>query len=215
MTHELAAVPASQRFWDQKAPVYALQPIKDMPAYDAMLASLFTELRPSDRVLELGCGTGGTAIKLAQEVQHVTATDFSAEMIAIAKSKLDAETQDKVSFIQADAAECLSNGAFDAVFATSLLHLVEDVDAVLDQAFQQLKPGGLLITKTVCLKHTNWAIRAFVAVLTAIGIAPTVNALSQTDLEEKIEDAGFVIKRIQYFGRNKINPFIVAFRPRA
>lgn len=213
MTAQIATASASQKFWDRIAPKYSRQPIKNMEAYEAMLAVLFAELQGSDRILELGCGTGGTALRLAEKVAHVTATDISSAMIEIACSKLTGTAPKNVLFQQADAAELIAPQAFDAVFATSLLHLVDDVDLVLRSAFEQVKPGGLLITKTVCLKHTNAFIQALVPIMTWFGIAPKVLALSQTDLEEKITLAGFTIERIEHFDERQTNPFIVARRP--
>ncbi len=54
-----------------------------MGAYHAKLARVRRHLRPSDRILEIGCGTGGTARALARDVAHVCATELSGEMIRI------------------------------------------------------------------------------------------------------------------------------------
>ena len=213
MTTQTAPASASQQFWDRLATKYARQPIKNMAAYEAMLAVLFAELRASDRILELGCGTGGTALRLAEEVAHVTATDISSGMIEIARSKLTSTAPKNVVFRQADAAELHASEAFDVVFATSLLHLVDDVDLVLARAFEQIRPGGLLISKTVCLKHTNALIQALVPIMTWLGFAPRVLALSLADLEKGIARAGFAIERIEHFDQGQTNPFIVARRP--
>lgn len=213
MTTQTAFEPVSQDFWDRIAPKYARKPIKNMAAYEAMLAVLFEELHANDRILEIGCGTGGTALRLAEKVAHVTATDISSAMIEIARSKLTSTAPRNVEFRQADAAELIAPQAYDAVFATSLLHLVDDVDLVLRNAFEQIKPGGLLITKTVCLKHTNAFIQAIVPAMTWFGLAPKVLALSQVDLEEKTLRAGFAIERVEHFDERETNPFIVARRP--
>ncbi|MFN2098731.1 class I SAM-dependent methyltransferase [Altererythrobacter sp. MF3-039] len=212
MTTNLSSPPADTQFWDRIAPKYAGKPIKDVPAYRAMLDCVLQSLRPSDRVLELGCGTGGTALLLAQAVEHITATDVSGEMIRIARSKLGQNAPDNIEFRQADAAEMIAPEAFDAIFATSLLHLVSDVPLVLEQAFEQLKPGGLLITKTVCLKHMNPMIRAMVTILSLLGFAPRVTKLSLADLEAEFDRAEFVIEQVEYFGKNRFNPFIIARR---
>lgn len=213
MTHHLIRPSQSQSFWDRIAPRYARKPIKDPSAYQAMLEALSGELSPNDRLLELGCGTGSTALRIAGNVEHVTATDISTRMIDIAKFKQNVSGPENVAFHQADAIEAVAVEAFDVVFATSLLHLVDDLDAVLNQAFVQLKPGGRLITKTVCFKHANLGIRMMVRFLTWVGVAPNVTALSQADLEDAIVGAGFRIQRVSYFGKTRMNPLIVARRP--
>ena len=48
----------SQKFWNKFAARYAARPLKNFPAYEAMLADVATRLKPTDRVLEIGCGTG-------------------------------------------------------------------------------------------------------------------------------------------------------------
>lgn len=71
-------------FRNRIAEKYSRGPIKDGAAYEATLARVTTYLQPEDRVLEPGCGTGGTARRLAPLVASVvTATDISEEMIRI------------------------------------------------------------------------------------------------------------------------------------
>ena len=198
-------------FWDSRATRYAAQPIADPAAYEEMLHEVRSILRPLDRVLELGCGTGSTALVLAPSVSEIVATDSSEKMIEIARNKLDGSAPSNVQFEQADAAAEREPGSFDAVLAFSLLHLVDDIPAVLSSVREQLKPGGLFISKTVCIR-SSWFIRAMVRVLTALGIAPRVQPLSREDLVAMLEGAGFEVVSSTYFDRRKRNPFLVAKR---
>ena len=104
---------------------------------------------------------------------------------------------------------------FDAICAFSLLHLIEDVPNVLDRVREQLKPGGLFMSKTECLKNRSVMVRALVPVLTAMGIAPRVTFLSAGDLRRLLRAAGFEIEQTAYFGAKRTNPFIVARRTAA
>ena len=74
----------------------------------------------------------------------------------------------------------------------------------------QLKPGGLFVSKTVCLGEANFAVRALVKVLGSFGLVPNLTNLSQVQLEALIQDAGFEIESIRNFGSKLRNPFIVA-----
>ena len=80
-----------QRFWDRVAHKYSRDPIKDMVGYTRTLESTRHRLRETDTVLEFGCGTGTTALSLAQSVARLVGTDASSEMITIAREKADAQ----------------------------------------------------------------------------------------------------------------------------
>ena len=203
---------AAAPFWDRIAPKYAKQPIKDPVAYADKLNAVGALLKPADTVLELGCGTGGTAISLASNVAEYTATDISPAMIGIAEGKRKAAGANNLRFAVGDAANMEANAPFDAVLTFSLLHLVGDAAAVLASVHSQLRPGGLFISKTVCLGEANLAIRWLVKALGAFGLVPLVTQLSQVQLAALIRDAGFRIETIRHFGSNRQNPFIVARR---
>ena len=200
----------AQAFWDRQAPKYARKPIADVTAYEEKLRCVTAILRPTDRVLEIGCGTGGTARKIAPVVAHVTATDLSAEMIRIARSRSGGQAAGTLEFLQAEAAQDIPGQPFDVICAFSLLHLVDDIPTVLDAAFRQMKPGGRFISKTVCLKDAPRWIRTMVRVLMAMRIAPSVIILSRAELTRHLIRAGFAIDQTWYFGKNRLSPFIVA-----
>ncbi|WP_375548033.1 class I SAM-dependent methyltransferase [Oceanicaulis alexandrii] len=203
----------SQTFWDRHAPGYAKKPIADVTAYEEKLRCVTAILKPSDHVLEVGCGTGGTARRIAPFVAHVTATDFSAEMIRIASARLEAEAGPAPEFLQAEAFQDITEQPYDVICAFSLLHLLEDIPSVVNKAFRQTRPGGRFISKTVCLKDAPQWMRAMVRVLMAVRIAPKVTILSRAELTRHLIEAGFEIDQTQYFGKNRLSPFIVARRP--
>ncbi|MDX5401003.1 MAG: class I SAM-dependent methyltransferase, partial [Rhodobacterales bacterium] len=58
----------NRRFWNRVAQRYAARPLTNPAADEAMLTDAASRLSPQHRVLEIGCGTGGTAIRLAQGV---------------------------------------------------------------------------------------------------------------------------------------------------
>lgn len=75
------------RFWDRTSRQYATSAIADQAGYERTLDQTRALLKSDDRVLELGCGTGTTALRLAGDVQDYLATDISAGMIAVANEK--------------------------------------------------------------------------------------------------------------------------------
>ncbi|MDJ1018486.1 MAG: class I SAM-dependent methyltransferase [Paracoccaceae bacterium] len=200
-------------FWDKIAAKYAKKPVADPAAYEAKLSRVRALLRAEDRVLEIGCGTGSTALRLAPAVAEITATDISRGMIAIAEKKRVAASNANVTFRQAAADEQLDEAPFDVVTAFSLLHLVDDVPAVLDAVFKQTRPGGLFVSKTVCLGDAHAGVRLFVRALHFLGFAPRVTVLSKDYLREALVAAGFELLESRHFGKGRLNPFIIAQRP--
>lgn len=199
-----------RKFWNRVAGRYAARPLKDVAAYEAMLADVASRLKSTDRVLELGCGTGGTAIHLAPGVSHWTATDFSSEMIAIARAKPAGENLD---FVVADADNAFDGGPFDAICAFNVLHLIEDHPSALARIFANLQPGGLLISKTWCFADMPLKLRALFSLLRVVGLFPAMTALSVPGLRESLQNCGFEIVDERVFGKYWQNPYIVARKP--
>lgn len=198
------------RFWNRFADRYAARPIKDTAAYAALLAKVAGQLQPTDRVLEIGCGTGGTAIALAPHVASYAATDFSAEMVRIAKAK---PAPDNLCFTVATAQTALDSGPFDAICAFNVLHLVEDLPGLLTECYRSLRPGGLLINKTWCFADLGRRPRLLFAALKAVGLFPPAAFLTETQLRQMLQDAGFSIADHAVFGSRPQNPTIIARKP--
>lgn len=202
------------RFWDKIARKYATDPIADMAGYEVSLDRTRTLLAPTHRVLELGCGTGTTALHLAPSAGRFVATDVSPEMIAIAREKLAAAPQPNLEFEVADAdAPAFGQGCYDVVLAFNLLHLVADLDAALSSALHALVPGGLFISKTPCLSEMNPLIPVLVLpVMRLVGKAPPVLCLRELDLRAAFERHGMDVVAVERHGTKgkDVRPFIVA-----
>lgn len=211
------AVFRKARFWDRIARKYAADPIADLPGYEATLRRVQGLLSAEMNVLEIGCGTGSTALRLAPCTRRLLATDVSANMIAIAREKLAAQPLPQLTFAVADAdAPAVSPGAVDAVLALNLLHLVGDLDAALGSVVQALRPGGLLISKTACIAEMNPLIPWLaIPLMRAIGKAPQVLCFDAAGLQAAMVRQGLVIEAVERHGtRGKdIRVFIVARKP--
>lgn len=203
-------VSKQQKFWNRIAGRYAARPLKDVAAYDAMMDAVASRLKSADQVLELGCGTGGTAIRLAPHVSHWTATDFSAEMIKIAQDK---PAGANLTFRVAEAKNAYDGGPFDVICAFNVLHLVEDQAAALAQIFANLKPGGLLISKTWCFADLKFRFRLLFTALRTAGLFPAVTQHTVPELRQSILNAGFEITEELVFGKYRQNPYVVARKP--
>jgi len=195
------------RFWNRFADRYAARPIKDVAGYEALLADAAARLGAGDRVLEIGCGTGGTAIRLAEGVAQYVATDFSAEMIRIAKAK---PAPTNLRFLLAEAAALPDGGPFDAISAFNVLHLVDDLPGLLRKLRDGLAPGGLLICKTWCFGDLPLRLSLLFRALRLVGLFPPARFLTQAELHQTLQAAGFAIETTRVFGARAQNPYIVA-----
>ena len=208
------SIASDARFWDRTSRKYAAAAIADQAGYERTLERTTALLRPDHRVLELGCGTGTTALRLAGAVQGYLGTDISAEMIAIAEEKHAAGPTPALAF-RATTAENLAPEAkpFNAVLGFNYLHLVRDLPGTLRRIHALLAPGGLFISKTPCVGEMNAVIRlALLPAMRAIGRAPYVNIFRATELSQQIGATGFDIVAVESHSTNDKGrrPYIVA-----
>lgn len=214
----MIATRADIKFWNRVARKYATDPIKDLAGYERTVARTRQFLSGSVTVLEIGCGTGTTALKLASSVSHILATDVSAEMIAIAQEKAAEELNTNITFKVAPTSGDLGTGTlYDAVLAFNVLHLISNRAAALADASRILKPGGLFISKTPCLSEMNPLLRVAVPIARWLGKAPNVSFFDATTLETEIARAGFtIIERARHgSGRKDARIFLVAQKANA
>jgi len=203
------------RFWDRAARKYAADPIKDMAGYERTLDRARAYLTGNEAAYEFGCGTGTTALRLAPFVGRIVATDISPEMIAIARERVQADGCANAAFdVGTPDTAPWPDGTFDVAFGFNVLHLVAGREAALQGVHRLLKPGGLFISKTPCLKEINVLVRLAVPVMQAIGKAPYVAFLSAGDIEQMVSAAGFdIVERGRHASRGRdTRPFLVARR---
>lgn len=203
------------RFWDRIARKYAADPIADVAGYERTLARTQSYLDSGDTVLEFGCGTGSTALRLAPFVTRMIATDISSEMIAIARDKAEAQGCSNVDFRTAPTiGGAIAEAGLDAVLAYSVLHLVSDRRALLARLRGMLKPGGHFISKTPCLSEMNPLIRLALPLMQLIRKAPYVEFFSGEALEADMIASGFhIIEKGRHATKGKdIRLFLVAQR---
>lgn len=194
-------------FWDRVADRYATRAVGDPDAYEQTLSRVSQWLKPDHKAVELGCGTGSTALRLAEHVAEYRGTDGSSRMIEIARAK---EAPAHLRFDAVDASDALSGSSPDVVLAFNLLHLLEDLPATLVQIRDALPTGGLFISKTPCLAG-KWWLRPIIGAMQIVGKAPAPVAYLRADpLVRAVENAGFVIEEVGDYPPKLPSRFIVA-----
>jgi SAM-dependent methyltransferase len=116
--------------------------------------------RPPQRILELGCGTGEDAVRLAGSGVRVVATDPSSQMIQLARRKALIENcQERIEFrcvAMEDIASFADGDVFDGVLSNfGAVNCVQDLHALVAGVAERLAPGAPLLW-VVMGRHAPW-----------------------------------------------------------
>jgi SAM-dependent methyltransferase len=203
-----------QAFWDRVAQRYAKMEMRNPDAYETTLTLVKARLGAQDRVLELGCGTGETALRLAPSVAEYVASDYSSAMITIARvSQTSTSIENLKPCVASLGNGSMPEGPFDTVLAFNLLHLLPDRSVAFDEIFDLTRPNGLFISKTPCLGGLFRVFKPILAILRLFGKAPDFNFITPLALEQDIMRAGFEIIERGDYPSGPPRRFIVAQRP--
>ncbi len=206
---------ADAGFWDGIAESYAAKPVDDPEAFERKIAITQRLMKPDHVVLDVGCGTGSLALRLAPHAARVHGLDISSEMIRIARGKARDQGVDNVTFHVGAEHETMDFEAegLDGICAYSILHLVEDRPAMLDRLYSWLKPGGFLVSSTVTLGDSWFPYGAMITIMRWAGRAPSVQMVKRRTLQQEVERAGFVDVQLPDVGAQSQITFLVARKP--
>jgi len=102
-------------------------------------------IRPHDRVLEVGVGTGINT-SLYPKNCHITGIDFSRPMLEKARERVSREGLRNVRLLEMDAASLtFPDDSFDIVYAPYLVSVVPDPVQVVREMRRVCRPGGKII----------------------------------------------------------------------
>jgi arsenite methyltransferase len=203
-------------FWNGIAEKYARTPVENPAAFDRKIELTKAGMRPEHQLLEIGCGTGSLALRLAPSAAHIHGLDISQEMVRIAREKVASAGVDNITFHVGpfdDSFTAFAPESFDGICAYSILHLMEDRPAALARMFSLLKPGGFFASSTATLGESLVPYRPILAVARALGKAPMVKVLRKTTLEAEVRTAGFVDVQQPDVGAERTIAFMLATKP--
>lgn len=138
-------------------------------------------------VLEIGCGRGAAAARIAQRADRVVAVEPDAQSYAVAKRDIG----DIVSLHNCMSFELPDTERFDTICAFEVLEHIEDDAAALIEWRAKLKPGGHLV-----LSVPAWNQRF----ADADTIAGHFRRYDPEHIRARLEEAGFVDIHVELYG---------------
>lgn len=152
----------------------------------------------TQRILDLGCGTGVLTAELAQLGDYVLGIDGSAEMLQKAK-----QTYPGLDFEVMNALEMPYLQQWDLVFSNAVFHWITDHDLLIQKIKSALKPSGKLICEFGAYGNVSIIEEEIKAAFAKIGLEycskfnfPTVEAFGSL-----LEKYGFIIEKIYDYDR--------------
>jgi trans-aconitate methyltransferase len=158
-------------------------------------------VKPGERILDLGCGTGHLTKKIKDQGADVAGIDASEEMIVKARGGFP-----DVNFRVADAADFHFDEPFDAVFSNAVLHWVHKVDEAIKCVYDSLAPGGRFVAEMGGKGNNAHIMGALKQVLKKHGHADLTTKKtwyfpSLGEYTTRLENAGFRVTFAVHFDR--------------
>ncbi len=199
----------------QAIAAYDPEALTELPR-DAVLASLgcgnptaLAELKPGETVLDLGSGGGIDVLLSAKRVGpsgFVYGLDMTDEMLALAERNRTQAGVSNVRFLKGHIEDIpLPDASVDVIISNCVINLSGDKDAVLQEAFRVLRPGGRFAVSDIVLqgrllpsiRHNLEAWSACVA-----------GALTEDDYRDKLASAGFVKIGLEITSVNQLSELL-------
>jgi len=106
------------------------------------------KLHDDIKILDAGCGTGYSTLKLAQQNPNakIFAVDISPKSLKIAKNRLETAGlfSERITFIEADLMSLNLDEEFDYIVSTGVLHHLSSPEIGLKNLKEHLKPDGII-----------------------------------------------------------------------
>ena len=111
------------------------------------------------KVLDVGCGLGGSAFVMAREFDlNVDGIDLSKNMLALANAKLAQHgLQDRVKLEWGDCLELERPDCYDAIYSRDVFLHIHDKSRLFSVLYQSLRSGGQLLFTDYCCGPKPWS----------------------------------------------------------
>ncbi len=170
-------------------------------------------LEKDNYLLDFGCGSGAITNKLAKITKSIEAIDISQGMLEFAQRQAEENSIENINYLQTSIFdERFKDESFDVILAFNVLHYIEDMPHLIERINSLLKPNGIFISSTACLKEKRSLLKYLVFVLTKLGIMPKTNFYKKNELETLIKNGNFDIMKSEKI--SKLPEYFIVSRKR-
>lgn len=155
------------------------------------------QIRPGDRVLDVGCGTGTLTMrakKAAGDTGKVIGVDVAEDMLETARRKAEKSHLD-ITYERAGIEDLpFPSSSFDIVLSSLMLHHIHGEDAKrrgIAELYRVLKPGG-----TLMIAEFQPPKSGFMLWLTHLGLGAAMSEDYRQSIEHMLREAGFTLQPV-------------------
>lgn len=206
----------TQKFWNKQAEKYDSSERQFESVFKEVISKTKEYINTSDHVLDFGCATGTKTLEFAGVTKQIHGIDISDEMIKEANKKKSELNIMNASFAHESIFNNdLEKASFDKIISFGVIHLLEDKEKVIQRIHELLKPEGLFISTTACLKNKmafkNRLEFSAYSIIKRFGIFPLhLNMLETNDVESLIINGNFQIVKAEKIFHGITISFIIA-----
>ena len=181
-------------YWDESAPYQHHQALlnKNQLLYDKV------NIQPTDRVLDAGCGVGGSTLWMAEQYQnHATGISITPKQVDYARQQAKRRQVDNlINFEVADFCQTpFEDESFDVVWAAESVCHTPNKGQFLQEAYRLLKSGGRLVFCDAFMVQREFDAAQWQALLTMFNGWAVPNLCYCDEFEELLKAQNF--KNIQ------------------
>lgn len=161
-------------FWSTFARFYDVAESLNGEVYREMV-SLTARLVPhGSAVLDCAAGTGELTLAAARKAKSVVCTDYSGEMLKVARKKAKKRRFANIGFERANIFHLdYANETFDIVIAGNILHLLDNPENAVRELCRVTKSGGKILLPTFMTRNKSAISETLLKAYKRLGFEPS------------------------------------------